>query len=108
MIIKEEYLNINIIYDYLADEEKNLYQKLSQSINEYKADSTTIEQMLNETINNLRIINIEKRIKENDVNTKQASEAGNLVLLSHYMEERQYLLNERAKLNKLKYHMNGD
>ncbi len=103
IIMKEGYVNYEMIYNYLDDEEIQQYDKIIKSINEYSADTEITKQMIIEHINKLKLLNIEKRIEENDINTKQASDAGNLVLLTHYMEERQYLLNERAKLNKYKY-----
>ncbi|MFW5799423.1 MAG: DnaB-like helicase N-terminal domain-containing protein, partial [Spirochaetota bacterium] len=108
LIAQEGELTIDYVQEQLTDEENNKFKSIIDSKDEYKLDSENLKKTLSQTINNLKLLYIENRIKKNQINIKEAEKSGNLILLKEYMEEAQYLLYERKKFYDIKFNIDKE
>lgn len=107
ILAQEGFINIKYFYEYFQSEkEEELFNELLKSCDEYKLGDDELEKMLIDTINNLKFLHIERRITKVEKLMVKAEKERDFNLLKEYMEERQYLLNERDKYYKAKWNIN--
>lgn len=102
IIVQNETLSINYVKEILNENEQEKFNSLIKDLQEYKIEPNKI---LNETINNLKLLVIEKRINDNNKKIKEAEQNNEITVLKEYLEEAQYLLLERKKLLDKKFNL---